>query len=170
MFSSFEVFDGAPVSVITFLSVLVSLFCYLFLYRTPYGYSFRVIGQNSHASAVARLHVSTVQIQAMVFSGALAGLVGVAEVLGRTGSFKLDFSPGYGFIGIAVAFLGRCHPIAIIFSALLFGVLQKGASDLEIYTQNVTSDLSLVLQALIILIVSADKFWEKIGRKKGGVA
>ncbi len=102
----------------------------------------------------------------MFFAGALSGLVGVGEILGRSGCFKLDFSPGYGFTGIAVAFLGRGNPLAIIFSGLLFGAIQKGASDLEIYTQNVTSDLALVLQAFIILVVSADGLWEKLMPKK----
>jgi simple sugar transport system permease protein len=102
----------------------------------------------------------------MFIAGAISGLVGVGEILGRSECFKLDFSPGYGFTGIAVAFLARGNPIAIIFSGLLFGALQKGSSDLEIYNQNVTSDLALVLQAFIILAVSADGLWEKLLTKK----
>jgi ABC-type uncharacterized transport system permease subunit len=156
----YQFFKGAPVTSALLLSLVVSLFCWLFLYRTPFGYEIRAVGENEPASATAGINVPRVQIMTMFISGALAGLVGVGEVLGRAGCFKLDFSPGYGFTGIAVAFLARGNPLAIIFSGLLFGAIQKGASDLEIYTQNVTSDLAFVLQALIILVVSADGLWQ----------
>ena len=163
----FEIFNGAPVTSALFLSIIISFVCWIFLYRTPYGFEIRAVGQNEHAASTAGISVSKIQITTMFLAGALSGLVGVGEVLGRSGCFKLDFSPGYGFTGIAVAFLGRGNPIAIIFSGLLFGAIQKGASDLEIYTQNVTSDLALVLQAIIILVVSADGLWEKwIPKKK----
>lgn len=157
----YKFFQGAPVTSALFLSILISLVCWLLLYRTPFGFEIRAVGENENASATAGIGVSKIQISSMFFAGALSGLVGVGEVLGRSGCFKLDFSPGYGFIGIAVAFLGRGNPIAIIFSGLLFGAVQKGASDLEIYSQNVTSDLAMVLQAFIILLVSADGLWEK---------
>jgi ABC-type uncharacterized transport system permease subunit len=164
--NQFEFFNGAPVTSALFLSIFIALLCWIFLYRTPFGFEIRAVGQNEHASSTAGISVSKTQISTMFLAGAISGLVGVGEVLGRSGCFKLDFSPGYGFTGIAVAFLGRGNPIAIIFSGLLFGAIQKGASDLEIYTQNVTSDLALVLQAIIILMVSADGLWEKLIPKK----
>ncbi|MES2614390.1 MAG: ABC transporter permease [Bdellovibrionota bacterium] len=164
--NQYQFFKGAPVTAALFLSVLISFVCWLFLYRTPFGFEIRAVGENERASSTAGISIFRTQIITMFIAGALAGLVGVGEVLGRSGCFKLDFSPGYGFTGIAVAFLGRGNPIAIIFSGLLFGAIQKGASDLEIYTQNVTSDLALVLQAFIILVVSADGLWEKFLPKK----
>lgn len=159
---AFQFFDGAPVSSAIFLSICAAILLWFFLYRTPYGYEIRSVGENEYASSTAGISISKTQIKTMFIAGALAGLVGVGEILGRSECFKLDFSPGYGFTGIAVAFLAKGNPLAIIFSGLLFGALQKGASDLEIFTQNVTSDLALVLQALIILAVSADGLWEKI--------
>ncbi len=162
----YAIFNGAPVTSALLLSLVISFLCWVLLYRTPLGYEIRAVGENEHASSTAKISVPKIQIFSMFIAGALAGLVGVGEVLGRSGCFKLDFSPGYGFTGIAVAFLGRGNPIAIIFSGLLFGAIQKGASDLEIYAQNVTSDLALVLQALIIIIVSADGLWEKWLPKK----
>jgi ABC-type uncharacterized transport system permease subunit len=157
----FEFFQGAPVTYSLLLSIFATVAVWIFLYRTSRGYEVRAVGENKYAASTARISISNTQIFTMFLSGALAGLVGVGEVLGRSECFKLDFSPGYGFTGIAVAFLARGNPIAIIFSGLLFGVLQKGSSDLEIYAQNVTSDLSLVLQGLIILAVSAEGLWEK---------
>jgi simple sugar transport system permease protein len=96
----------------------------------------------------------------------LAGLVGVNEVLGSAGRFKIGFSPDYGFIGIAVALLGRNQPAGVVAAALLFGALHKGTSDLDLETENVTRDLSLILQALVILSVSADGIWDLFWRKR----
>ena len=163
---SFNFFQGAPVTSALFLSIIIALLTWLFLYRTPLGYEIRCVGDNESAASTAGISISKTQILSMFIAGAISGLVGVGEILGRSECFKLDFSPGYGFTGIAVAFLARGNPIAIIFSGLLFGALQKGSSDLEIYNQNVTSDLALVLQAFIILAVSADGLWEKLLTKK----
>jgi len=92
-------------------------------------------------------------------------LVGLSEVLGNGGKFRVGFSPGYGFTGIAVALLGRNHPIGVLISALLFGALHKGAMDLDLETENVTHDISSILQALVILCVSADGLWSWFRRK-----
>jgi simple sugar transport system permease protein len=80
--------------------------------------------------------------------------------MGNAGRFRLGFSPDFGFIGIAVALLGRNRPLGVVAAALLFGALHKGTADLDLETENVTRDLSLILQALIILSVSADGLWQ----------
>src|ERR1044071_2269036 len=103
----------------------------------------------------------------MTLAGALAGLVGVAEVMGNAGKFKMEFSPGYGFMGIAVALLGRNRSLGVIAAAVLFGALHKGTADLDLETEHVTRELSLVLQALIILAVSADGLWSWMKRRGG---
>ena len=89
----------------------------------------------------------------------------MAEVLGNAGRFKVGFSAEYGFTGIAVALLGRNQPVGIIFSALLFGALHKGAGDLDLETEHVTREVALILQALIILSVSAEGLWTWSRRK-----
>jgi simple sugar transport system permease protein len=99
----------------------------------------------------------------MAVAGGLAGLVAANEVLGSAGRFKLGFSPGYGFMGIAVALLGRNRPFSVLASALLFGSLHKGTSDLDLETENVTRDLSQILQAMVILCVSANGLWGVLG-------
>ena len=96
----------------------------------------------------------------------MAGLVGVAEVLGKAGKFHYGFSPEYGFLGIAVALLGRNQPLGVLAAALLFGALHKGAADLDMETEHVTRELSLVLQALIILCVSADGLWSWMKKRR----
>src|SRR3989338_5971322 len=102
----------------------------------------------------------------MWLAGALAAGVALGEVLGTAGRFRLGFSPDLGFVGIAVALLARGHPLGILFSALLFGGLQRGASALDIETDYVTRDLSQVIQSLVILAVAITANWRM--RKRSG--
>ncbi len=167
---SFPFFQGAPLTSSLFLSIFASLVFYFFLYKTPKGFEIRAVGENINSSYTSGIHVQKIQILSMFISGVFSGLVGVGEVLGRSYSFKLDFSPGYGFTGIAVAFLAKGNPIGIIFSGLLFGLLTKGSGDLEIFSSKITSDLSLILQGMIILIVSSDGLWDLLKFKKKGLS
>ena len=147
-------FGDAPASLAFPVSVVVAILVWIFLWRTPWGFELRACGTNEDAAATAGINVARTRQKAMALAGGLAGMVALGEVLGGVGRFRLGFSPDYGFVGIAVALLARNNPIAIIFSALLFGALHKGAADLDIETDHVTRDLSLVIQALVILGVS----------------
>ena len=147
-------FGDSPVSLAFPVAVLVALLVWVFLWRTPWGDELRACGTNEDAAATSGISVARTRQWAMALAGGLAGFVALAEVLGGVGRFRLGFSPDYGFIGIAVALLARNHPIGIVFSALLFGALHKGAADLDIETNYVTRDLSLVIQALVILFVA----------------
>jgi simple sugar transport system permease protein len=94
----------------------------------------------------------------MALSGAIAGLAGVWDVMGYRYRFLDNFSPGFGFTGIAVALLGRNHPYGVLFAALLFGALNKGALDIEIL-KDVPRELFLILQAtLILFLICAEGF------------
>ncbi len=150
---------GAPVGLALPLALLAAVSVWLWLWRTTVGFELRAVGQNEAAARAAGIDASRIRIMALAVAGGLAGLVGVAEVLGNAGRFKLGFSPEYGFIGIAVALLGRNRPAGIVVAALLFGALHKGAADLDLETEHVTRELSLVLQAFIILSVSAEGLW-----------
>src|SRR5262249_27237823 len=92
----------------------------------------------------------------MALSGALAGMVGINEVLGYRHRYYHDFSPGYGFSGIAVALLGRNHPVGVVLAALLIGALNSGGLSVDIFTDKVSKDLVVVLQAIIILFVAME--------------
>src|SRR5208282_477459 len=94
--------------------------------------------------------------------GGLAGLVAVNEIMGFSHKFRDQFSTGYGFVGIAVALLGRSRPLGIVFAAILFGALQKGSLELELDTDKITRDLAGVMQALIILFVASESYWTRI--------
>ena len=97
----------------------------------------------------------------MAISGGLAGMVGINEVLGYRHRYYDGFSDGYGFTGIAVALLGRNHPVGVIFAALLFAVLSRGGVPVDAFTQHVTKDIVQILQGTIILFVAAEAFFRK---------
>ena len=157
--SSISAFGDAHVSTALFLGLITAFVCWVFLWKTVRGFELRAVGQGEDAAQTAGIDAARVRILAMALAGGLAGLVGVGEVLGNAGRFRLGFSPEYGFTGIAVALLGRNRPLGVVASALLFGALHKGTADLDLETENVTRDLSLILQALIILSVSAEGLW-----------
>jgi general nucleoside transport system permease protein len=161
----FACFGGAPVSAALPLALLTALLVWILLWRTSLGFELRAVGQNEAAARAAGIDSGKLRIIAMCLAGGLAGLVGVGEVLGNAGKFKVGFSPEYGFMGIAVALLGRNQPLGVVAAALLFGALHKGTADLDLETEHVTREVSLVLQALIILCVSADGLWSWMKRR-----
>jgi simple sugar transport system permease protein len=161
----FGIFNGAPVSMALPLAILAAVLVSILLWRTVIGYEMRAVGQSEPAARAAGINPGRMRIIALSVAGGLAGLVGVGEVLGNAGKFRLGFSPAYGFIGIAVALLGRNRPSGVVAAALLFGALHKGTADLDLETEHVTRELSLVLQALIILSVSAEGLWSWMKRR-----
>ena len=147
------------------LAIAVAILVWILLWRTVVGFEMRAVGQNESAARAAGVDAGKIRILAMCLAGGLAGIVGDGEVLGNAGKFRLGFSPEYGFIGIAVALLGRNRPAGVVAAALLFGALHKGAADLDLETEHVTREVSLILQALIILSVSAEGLWSWMKRR-----
>jgi len=163
-----SMFGGAPVSAALPLAIGAAGVVWLVLWRTALGFEIRAVGQSESAARAAGIDAAKIRITALAVAGGLAGLVGVGEVLGNAGKFKVGFSPEYGFMGIAVALLGRNHPLGVLLAALLFGALHKGTADLDLETEHVTRELSLVLQALIIISVSAEGLWTWLERRRSG--
>jgi simple sugar transport system permease protein len=157
-------FDDAPVSLAYLFAVLVAIGTWVFLFRTAAGFELRATGENEEAARTAGIDVAHRRQLAMLLAGAFAGCVALGEVLGGVGKMRLGFSPEFGFTGIAVALLARSHPLAILVTAFLFGALHKGAADLDIETDYVTRDLSLVIQALVIFCVSIAVSFRRKGR------
>ena len=139
----------------------------MLLSKTVLGFEIRAVGQSERAARAGGVSSAKIQILTMAFAGGIAGLVAVPEVLTHSGNFKIGFSPDYGFIGIAVALLARGRPLGVLASALLFGALHKGTGSLDLETDHVTRDLSLILQALVILSVAAEGIWHKQRIKEG---
>lgn len=145
-----------PLNVAFLIALLACFAVWVFLWRTKWGYEIRAVGSNPAAAEYGGISVRRQIVLAMALSGALAGMVGINEVLGYRYRYYHDFSANYGFTGIAVALLGRNHPVGIVLAAILFGALIRGGLFVDIFTDHVSKDLVQVLQAIIILFVAME--------------
>ena len=148
-----------PLNASFLLAILTCFLVWVFLWKTKWGYELRAAGANPDAAEYAGISVKKQIVLAMALSGAIAGLVGVNEVLGYRYRYYHDFGASYGFTGIAVALLGRNHPFGVLLAAILFGALMRGGLFVDIFTENVSKDLVQVLQAIIILFVAMEYFF-----------
>jgi len=160
-----------PLNVSFAAALLACVVVYVFLWRTKWGYEIRATGLNPKAAEYGGISTKKQVVLAMAVSGGLAGMVAINEVLGYRYRYYQGFSTGYGFTGIAVALLGRNQPAGILVAALFFGGLMRGGLFVDIFTEHVSKDLVLVLQALVILFVAAESFFSGqldgwIGTKK----
>ncbi len=154
--------DFVPLSVAFLLAILMCVLVYVFLWKTKWGYELRAVGENASAAEYGGISPKKQIIIAMTISGGLAGMVAIGEVLGYRYRYYDGFSDGWGFLGIAVALLGRNHPLGIFVAAIFFAVLKRGEIFVDIETKYVSKDLVEVLQAIIIIFVaSLQKFTRK---------
>jgi simple sugar transport system permease protein len=137
------------------VAIIASVFVWVFIWHTRWGYEIRTVGANQAAAVYAGISPSRNIILAMLISGGLAGMVGVNEIIGVHHRIILDFTAGFGFVGIAVALMGRNHPVGIFFAALLFGMLYQGGSELSFDIPTITRDMVVVIQGLVILFSGA---------------
>lgn len=138
-----------------FLALAACLAVWLLIYRSRLGYAIRVVGSNPTAAIYAGISPVRIIIIAMLLSGALAGGLAVNELMGYQHRLILDFTAGYGFVGIAVALMGRAHPIGIILASLLFGILYQGGAELAFDQPAITRDMIVVIGGVIILFAGA---------------
>jgi len=137
--------------------VVVAVLClasWWFLFRTPAGYRLRMVGSNQRAAAFNGIAVRRTIVEAMLLSGALAGLAGGIEVLGLHGRYFDSFSPGYGFDSIAVALLGALNPLGVAAAAVFFGLLRAGSVLLQSQAR-VSKDIITVISGLVVAFVAA---------------
>lgn len=142
---------NTPLNASFFLALIACGVFYLVVWHTRWGYELRTVGTNGDAARYAGMNVPKVIIVAMCASGALAGLAAVNELLGSTHRMNVDFTNGIGFVGVAVALMGRNHPVGIILSALLFGALTQGGLDLSFAKPLITREMVLLIEGLVIL-------------------
>jgi simple sugar transport system permease protein len=147
--------DFVPLSVAFLLAILMCVLVYIFLWKTKWGYELRAVGENASAAEYGGISPKKQIIIAMTISGGLAGMVAVGEVLGNRYLYYHDFSGEVGFLGIAVALLGRNHPLGVFIAALFFAVLLRGGIFVDAFTEYVSKDLVEVLQAVVILFVAS---------------
>ena len=147
------------------LSVIWAAVCCVlvwgFIWHTRWGYEIRTVGANETAAVYAGIDPRKVIMLAMCLSGALAGFVGINEVMGVHHRLLLNFTAGYGFTGIAVALMGRNHPVGIVLASLLFGMLYQGGAELAFEEPKVTREMVVTIQGLVILFSGALAFMMK---------
>jgi ABC-type uncharacterized transport system permease subunit len=141
------------------LSFVLALACafgmWLLVWRTRLGYAMRTVGANPGAALYAGIGIPGIVIVAMLISGGLSGLVAVNEIMGVQERLLLEFTAGSGFIGIAVALMGRSHPVGIVLAAILFGVLYQGGTELAFDMPAITRDMIVTISGLVILFAGA---------------
>lgn len=142
---------GRRVYGLIVLAVLVGLAYQLVISRTRFGFNLRATGRSETAAAASGVNVKRMIIITMLISGAIAGLVGMPNLLGESHQYSLNFPSGLGFTGIAIALLGRNHPVGIAFGALLWAFLDQSALILDIYS--IPKEIVQILQAAVVLSV-----------------
>ncbi|MFA5872911.1 MAG: ABC transporter permease [Anaerolineales bacterium] len=147
--------DGLRVHWGFFLALVVAGLVWWVLWKTKVGFEIRTVGANPDAARYAGMDVKNIIVLTMAFSGMLAGLAGAIEVTALNYRHELGFSMGYGFDAIAIALLGKTHPLGIVLAAILFGGMRNGATRMQFVTQ-IPTDVISVIQALVLLFVAAD--------------
>jgi len=134
------------------LAALVGIGYGVLINRTRFGFDLRATGRNESAAIASGVDVKRMVVYAMLLSGAVAGLVGIPELLGESYTYSLTFPAGLGFTGIAIALVGRNHPIGVAIGALLFAYLNVSANPLQIIAE-VSNEIVTIMQGIIVLSV-----------------
>ncbi len=158
--------DANPLNASILIAGAAIWLAWFILYRTTLGFEIRAVGLSEKAAEYAGISIRRTILATMVISGAFAGLVATNEVMGFRHRFLDNFSSGIGFMGIAVALLGRNTPIGVLFASLLFGMLNAGALEIDVFT-DVPRELILVVQAvtIILVVVVNEVMQRRMGRR-----
>ncbi len=146
-----------------FVALAVAALVYWFLWKTTLGFEIRTVGANPKAARYAGISVPRNIVLAMALSGGLAGMAGANEVLGVNYYMAQAFSSGYGFDSIALALLGKSHPLGVVFASLLWGFLRAGAIKMQ-SRADIPIDIIFVIQAMVIIFVAAPEVIRAIYR------
>jgi ABC-type uncharacterized transport system permease subunit len=146
---------SAPLNVSFLLALVMAYLVWLLIWRTKLGYEMRTMGHSPKAARYAGIGEARIIIVTMMISGALAGMMALNPIMGDQHHMALDFVAGAGFVGIAVALMGRSHPAGIVPAAILFGMLYQGGAELSFEMPNISRDMIVIIQGLVILFAGA---------------
>ena len=146
---------SAPLNVSFLLALVMAVVIWALIWRTKLGYEIRTFGFSPQAARYAGISETRITIIAMMVSGALAGMMALNPIMGDQHNVSLDFVSGAGFVGIAVALMGRSHPAGIVPAAILFGVLYQGGAELAFEMPAISRDMIVIIQGLVILFAGA---------------
>ncbi len=146
---------SAPLNISFLLALVSAFFVWILIWRTKLGYEIRTYGFSPKAARYAGISEARIIIVTMMISGALAGMMALNPIMGDQHRVALDFVAGAGFVGIAVALMGRSHPAGIVPAAILFGMLYQGGAELAFEMPNISRDMIVIIQGLVILFAGA---------------
>ncbi len=144
----------APANVSLFLALFAAFGVWVLIWKTRLGYEIRAFGHSEKAAIYAGIKPVKIIMVAMLVSGALAGMMAVNTVQGEAERLILDTVQGAGFVGIAVALMGRSHPVGVVLAAFLFGILYQGGGELS-FAMGIPREMIVVIQALVIMFVGS---------------
>ncbi|WP_340025748.1 ABC transporter permease [Paenibacillus sp. FSL K6-1096] len=157
-----KLFTGTRIHTGLIIVLVLIVLAHLFLYRTKWGYELRMTGVNREFARYSGMKTAKVIILVHLIAGFIAGMGGSVEVLGMYSRFQWTSLPGYGLDGALVAMLAKNNPLSVIGSALFLAYIRIGA-DLMARLSDVPSEMISIIQAVIILLISAEqflKFWK----------
>jgi simple sugar transport system permease protein len=141
---------------ISFILALLTAFgVWALIWKTRLGYEIRTVGHNPVAAVYAGISPQRITVLAMLISGGLAGLMAINALMGDQQRLVLDYTSGAGFVGIAVALMGRSHPFGIVLASILFGALYQGGAELAFEKPAINRDMIVVIQGMVILFAGA---------------
>jgi general nucleoside transport system permease protein len=146
---------SAPLNLSFLLALVTAVVVWALIWRTRLGYEIRTMGFSPKAARYAGISEARIIIITMMISGALAGLMALNPIMGDQHRLQLDFVTGAGFVGIAVALMGRSHPAGIVPAAILFGMLYQGGAELAFEMPAISRDMIVIIQGLVILFAGA---------------
>jgi simple sugar transport system permease protein len=152
---------GAGLWGFLFVAIVLGIAIWALLSFTRFGFELKASGLNGPAALASGVNPKTMIISAMVLSGAVAGLIAMPEILGRTFAYSTTFTPGLGFLGIAVALLGRNQPFGIALAALLFAFLDRAAGPLQ-FADIPPSVITIIQGAIVLMVVIAGEVTRRI--------
>jgi ABC-type uncharacterized transport system permease subunit len=145
----------SPLNLSALIAGAAAVLVWFYLWHTRWGYELRALGHSETAAVYGGIPPARTVMVAMTVSGALAGFMSLNEVMGVQHRLLLNMPGGAGYVGIAVALMGRSHPAGIVLAAVLFGALYQGGSELSFDMPRLTRDMVVVIQGLIILVCGA---------------
>lgn len=145
---------AAPANISLLVAMLACVLVWVLIWRTRLGYEIRAFGHSDSGARYAGINPVKITLIVMLISGGLAGLMATNNVMGEAERLMLNATEGAGFIGIAVALMGRSHPLGVFLAAILFGFLYQGGAELALWTK-IPRELIVVIQALVILFTGA---------------
>lgn len=147
-------YTNVPANVTLIIAIAACFAVWALLWRTRLGYEIRAFGKSEKASLYAGINPVRITMIAMTISGALAGMMAINNVMGESERLLQNSAAGAGFIGIAVALMGRNHPVGVFLAAILFGFLFQGGAALGLNT-TIPIEMRIVVQGLVILFTGA---------------